>query len=281
MKKILIKVVYYFLNLSLIISNKERSEKALKNKLSKIIPDLVDQYTTFSINMNDTFLVNKVRGQHAFQISIVLRAVNLLKNKKKDNFINIIDIGDSSGTHLLYLKNLLKSKNMRSLSVNIDQLAIDRIKARGLEAILCKAEEIHLRKEIIKPDIFLLFETLEHLFNPIEFLHNIAVNSPCQYFAITVPYVHKSRVGLHHIRKNYQRDVFAENTHIFELSPDDWNLLFLFSGWEIVFSDRYTQYPKGFPLNLTKYFWRKIDFDGFYGVILRKKLKISEYYKDW
>ena len=73
----------------------------------------------------------------------------------------------------------------------------------------------------------------------------------------------------------------AERTHIFELSDLDWNLIFRFSGWRIVYSQRYLQYPNKFPESLLKYLWRRIDFDGFYGVILEKDDSISLKYKDW
>lgn len=78
-----------------------------------------------------------------------------------------------------------------------------------------------------------------------------------------------------------QKGTCAENTHVFELSPQDWNLIYQFSGWEIVYKEKYTQYPKSFPLVLMKYIWRKFDFDGFYGVILKQNLKYANHYKDW
>jgi len=56
----------------------------------------------------------------------------------------------------------------------------------------------------------------------------------------------------------------AETTHIFE-----------FSGWQIVKEVRYTQYPKYNPLTVFRYLWRKFDFDGFYGVVLKKDDSIS------
>lgn len=47
------------------------------------------------------------------------------------------------------------------------------------------------------------------------------------------------------------------------------------------FSKNKLQYPASGILNLTKYIWRKFDFDGFYGVILKKNLTIANRYKDW
>lgn len=274
------KIRMFLLINSLIASTKERSEADLKKKLESIVPDLIDQYSTWSIDMNDRFTVEKIRSQHAFQINTALKAIQFLIDKKKD-VINIVDVGDSSGTHMIYLKYLLSDFpiDIHVLSVNLDKRAIEKIKQKGINALLCKAED--LTKNNIDADIFLSYEMVEHLFDPISFLHSIALNTKCDYFVITVPYVRKSRVGLHHLRNQTDKCVFAENTHIFELSPEDWNLIFNFSGWRIIFSDKYTQYPKKGLLNIMKYEWRRFDFDGFYGVILQRDLKLLKLYKDW
>jgi hypothetical protein len=122
---------------------------------------------------------------------------------------------------------------------------------------------------------------LEHLFDPIGFLHTIAEKSACEYFLVTVPYVYRSRIGLHKIRAGDSGPMYAENTHIFELCPEDWDLLFAFSGWDVLLRDRYTQYPVKGLLRFTKAVWRKFDFDGFYGVVLKKNLENSKRYRDW
>lgn len=281
MKKLLKKVIFWILTKSLESSNRQRNEEALKDKLTTIVPDLSNQYSHFKIAMSDKYLVEKIRCQHAFQMSLAMKAVELLDNK---NRVTIGDIGDSAGTHILYLQKLLEEKEIDSnaFSVNLDEEAIKRIQAKGLKAIHCRAEDLH-KKENIDVDIFLSYEMVEHLFNPIAFLNSIATQTNCEYLVITVPNIYRSRVGLAHIRdeKLTTKGVDAESTHIFELSPDDWNLIFQFSGWEIVYEDRYTQYPKWNILALTKYLWRKLDFDGFHGVILKKNLKYSDRYSDW
>ncbi|MDP0562393.1 MAG: hypothetical protein QS721_08740 [Candidatus Endonucleobacter sp. (ex Gigantidas childressi)] len=106
MKKAIKEVVYKILTKSLALSNASRHEEDLKIKLSKIVPDLTHQYTTFRTDMTNQYLVNKVRGVHSFQVSIALKAVELLTIGREDKNmdVNIVDIGDSSGTHLIYLK---------------------------------------------------------------------------------------------------------------------------------------------------------------------------------
>ena len=70
--------------------------------------------------------------------------------------MTIVDIGDSAGTHLLYLNELFGE--IRSLSVNLDVNAVKKIKQKGLDAIHARAEE--LEKFNINADLFLSFQTV-------------------------------------------------------------------------------------------------------------------------
>ena len=95
----------------------------------------------------------------------------------------------------------------------------------------------------------------------------------------------RSRVGLKHLRNPNPsgrfREINAENTHIFELSPEDWKLIFRFSGWKLVHEEVFYMTPSRHPLSPFRYALRRYDFEGFYGVILRKSLQESELYRDW
>jgi len=266
--------------LSLKSAIKEQKLVKLVERLTDIVPDLTDQYTMFVVE--GEFLRLKVRACHAFQIDLTQHAVSMLK---KDKY-TIVDIGDSSGTHLKYLEKIYSGNSIDTISVNLDKKAVTRIIDKGMKAIECRAEELHKHPDFTSNsvDIFLSFEMVEHLMDPVTFMHNMAIESECKYFVVTVPYLYRSRVGLHHVRAGKERlpDYFvAENTHIFELSPDDWDLIFKFSGWKIVKSVKYTQYPTKNPLSFMRWGWRKMDFDGFYGVILEKDDTYSKRYKDW
>jgi hypothetical protein len=266
--------------LSLKSAIKEQKLVKLVQRLTDIVPDLTDQYTMFVVEGD--FLRLKVRACHAFQIDLTQHAVSMLK---KDKY-TIVDIGDSSGTHLKYLESIYSSNTIDTLSVNLDKKAVTRIIDKGMKAIECRAEELHKHPDFTSNsvDIFLSFEMVEHLMDPVNFMHSMAIESECKYFVVTVPYLYRSRVGLHHVRAGKERlpDYFvSENTHIFELSPDDWDLIFKFSGWKIVKSVKYTQYPTKNPLSFMRWGWRKTDFDGFYGVILEKDDTYSKRYKDW
>jgi 2-polyprenyl-3-methyl-5-hydroxy-6-metoxy-1,4-benzoquinol methylase len=273
------KIIKKVLVLSLNSACKEQGLSKLAKKLSEIVPDLTEQYTDFDVE--GKYLITKVRSHHAFQMALVLEALDLLEDKDRE--LTVVDIGDSSGTHLQYLQALIGKNKIRPVSVNLDPIAVEKIKSKGLEAIESRAEMLHEHPDFSgRVDIFLSFQMLEHLLDPIGFLHAMALKSECDYFVITVPYLHQSRVGLYQVRDQKLELTFnAERTHIFELCSDDWDIIFRFSGWKIVKSVRYIQYPRKNPLTGLRYVWRKFDFDGFYGVILKKDDSISKRYLDW
>jgi 2-polyprenyl-3-methyl-5-hydroxy-6-metoxy-1,4-benzoquinol methylase len=253
-------------------ASKEQGLKNIADELTRIVPNITNQYSTFEID--NPYLRTNVRNLHAFQISLVNETIGEFEKP------TIVDIGDSAGTHLQYIIGLhSKNKKMQCLSVNLDGEAVEKIKQKGLDAVNARAEDLH--KYNIDADIFLCFEMLEHLMNPCHFLHELSAKTNAKYMVITVPYLQNSRVGLHHIRRGGVRDVYAENTHIFELSPKDWKLLVRHSGWNVAQERIYLQYPKRGFLWITKALWRRFDFEGFYGMILTKDNTWSSKYMDW
>lgn len=258
---------------------REQHLDRLSKRLAEIVPDLTSQYTTFSID-ND-FLRVKIRSLHAFQINLLIKAIDYIPQKES---IYIVDIGDSSGTHLIYLDSILKndvkfaSCNLKYLSVNLDPFAVDKISSKGIRAILCRAEDLYENYNI-KADLIFSFEMLEHLYDPISFLNILSEKSVSEYFVLTVPYLSQSRIGLDHIRHRQKRVVCPENTHIFELSPNDWKLIFQHAGWKIVNEAIYRQYPYWSVWRLLKPLWKKLDFEGFYGAILKRDRTWAELYQ--
>lgn len=230
-------------------------------QIIQIVPDISHQYTKFAIDTD--YLRLKVRALHAFQVTLISEAIRLIDPEKTP--LTVADIGDSSGTHLRYLQGLHRDIQIRGLSVNLDEEAVRKIRGKGLEAFQARAED--LGKLGIKADVFLCLETLEHLTNPIDFLKDLSENTTCKALIITTPYVTQSRVGLHHIRASRQEPCHPESTHIFELSPADWQLLFLHAGWSIQQKRLFLQYPTRGVLRMMKRHWRK-DFEGFWGAIL-------------
>ena len=244
---------------------------ALGEKLAAIVPDISDQYTHTPID--SPFVLQKVRNQHAFQISLVDEVIGEFDSPV------IVDIGDSCGTHIQYVNALYPDKNVKSLSVNLEQAAVDRIAAKGLEAICSRAEE--LEDYNIKTDIFLCFETLEHMMDPCHFLKDLSDKTDAKYLVITVPYVAGTRAGLRYVRGTKPGEAYAENTHIFEFCPEDLKLLARHSGWDVHSERIYRQYPRWSWLRITRGHWKKFDFEGFYGLILKRDHTWSDRYVDW
>ena len=80
-------------------ASKENGFYDLANRLKKVVPDVSEQYTTFEVN--DVFLESMVRCLHGFQMSLVEKACEKIG---KDE-LTVVDIGDSSGSHLKYLQS--------------------------------------------------------------------------------------------------------------------------------------------------------------------------------
>lgn len=267
------RVAKFSINSSLV----ENGMLPLVKRLKSIVPDLSRQYS-FGMEQYNDYADLKMRGMHAFQCSLMLTVINDMS----DMSLIVVDIGDSSGTHMMYLKELTKDKfNIDTISVNLDPKAIERIKARGLKAIHCRAEELSLGDK--KVDLFTSFEMVEHLHNPAIFFRRLAKKSTCSKMLVTVPYQKKSRVGLYYIRANSIKPIHAEEEHIFELSPEDWTLLFKHSGWKVAYSKVYYQYPRKIPFlkSILAAFWRMNDHEGFWGAILEKDTAVSDLYQDW
>ncbi|MBF0554088.1 MAG: hypothetical protein HQK96_05945 [Nitrospirae bacterium] len=247
----------------------------LMESLRKIRPDLSEQYSSGK-ELHNEYKELKMRAMHAFQCVMMLKAIEYLSGEK----LTVVDIGDSAGTHMLYLKHLA-AKDIDTISVNLDTRAVEKIKSGGQNAILCRAEELDVAGWHI--DLFTSFEMIEHLHNPALFFKRLAVKSSCNRMLITVPFVKKSRVGLGYIRNDFREKTHAEDVHLFELSPEDWTLLFLHSGWRVLNSGIYYQYPRSTPVisGLLSWFWAKVDFEGFWAAILEKDTTYLDMYQDW
>ncbi|MBF0231421.1 MAG: hypothetical protein HQK65_00085 [Desulfamplus sp.] len=94
----------------------EQGLRKLYFELSEIVPDIKNQYSAFVLD--SLFKETKVRGQHAFQISLVQKSIEISDLLKKKDPV-CVDIGDSAGTHIQYIKSLFG--DMRTLSVNLDE----------------------------------------------------------------------------------------------------------------------------------------------------------------
>jgi len=249
-------------------------------RLRQVLPDLRDQYTGALDGAEyERYWEIKMRGLHAWQVRCVQEALDRIDGEG----LVLADIGDSSGNHAAYIQALAPpGKVSRVVSVNLDPVAVEKVRAKGGEAVLCRAEDINL--EELRPDLFLCFETIEHLTDAVRFLHGLATQGTAEHLLMTVPYRRRSRFGGTHMRLNEgapTRVLTAEEVHIYEFSPDDWLLLARFAGFRAVFTRTYLQYPRRSPWRLTAPLWRRLDFEGFFAAFLQRDLSLAERYADW
>ena len=276
LRKLYHRIAYW----SIMEAQKQQSLTELVNNLRALVPDISQQYSRNTLDFNRYYEL-KMRAQQAFQCSVMLKAIEDFSAEK----LVVADIGDSAGTHMIYLKELTKGKfDLETVSVNLDPRAVRKIQDRGLNAIQKRAEDI--RPEDIdgkQVDLFTSFQMVEHLHNPAIFFRNIAKKSLSERMLITVPYLKQSRVGLHHIKNRIKELIYAEDEHIFELSPEDWTHLLLHSGWKVAYSKTYYQYPRRWPVvsSFLRWIWKKSDYEGFWGAILEKDTTYSDFYQDW
>ena len=254
---------------SLVAAGREQGLDALVGRLDSL-GGVEEQYTTHKITGD--YLRRKVLQQNAFQVAFTLPDL-----PSGDGLV--VDIGDSSGRHIQALKAVAPDCKARFLSANLDPAAVAKIRAKGLEAVEARAEDLAAKG--LEAEVFMLFETLEHMPNPFQFLHDLASKSRCRRLVLTVPYVRQSRLGLHHIRAGLRDKLGAEKVHLLELSPEDLHLLFTHTGWKVEREQVYLQYPRRSPLSASKSAWRKYDFEGFYAASLSRDDSWSSLYADW
>ena len=255
----------------------ENGRGALIKRLREIVPDISEQERNEKETKTVAGEIRK-RSLQAFQCSLMVKSLQ----GAKAGALTVVDIGDSAGTHMSYLKELMKDRfDINTISVNLNPEDVEKVRRKGLEAILCRAEELDLGDK--KVDLFTSFQMVEHLHNPASFFRRLAKKSRGNKMVITVPYLKTSRVGLHHVRIGTEKEITAGDEHIFELSPNDWRLLMLHAGWRVVHDEVYYQYPRKWPLisSLMGACWRAVDYEGFWGAILEKDTTVSDRYIDW
>ena len=258
----------------------EQGLSELAERLRVLIPDLSEQYTSRLDPVEYArYWETKMRGLHAFQLQFMLDAVA----KVGKPGLNIADLGDSSGNHGIYLRGLAPEGAVgRYVSVNLDPVAVEKVKAKGGEAVLCPVEELDVAAFV--PDLVVSFETFEHLTNPLMLFHTLATRCPARYMLITVPYRRQSRFGGTLMRMplaTMPGELTPEAVHIYEFSPADWSLMARFGGFKTIAERIYVQYPRRSPLAITAPLWRRLDHEGFVGLLLERDLTLAERYTGW
>ncbi|HVN73478.1 MAG TPA: class I SAM-dependent methyltransferase [Methanoregula sp.] len=156
----------------------------------------------------------------------------------------ITDLGDSNG---IFIRVMGKD----GISVNISDPTVKALHTRGLDTV--KADIQYLPFKTNSLDVVFLFQTLEHVPNPILMLQEIA--RVCRgSLILSIPYVSKTHIHPFY----YNPDKPLHQQHIFEFSPEDFSRVITHTPFTLK-SDRITTVldTGGSPLErLTYFLWR-------------------------
>ncbi len=245
-------------------------------ELSKaVIPDFSDHFTVPVVNEEVEARIRLLIAYEALFIAQTIEPLLMMSNG--DHLPHYADIGDSDGSVRLLLKEM-GSDNIKTTGINLQTAAVEKMRRKGLDAM--QADALDLTKQGISFDIVSVFETLEHLPDPIGFLKGIQ-NVVKHKLIISVPLIRKSRVGLAYTCNHWpeNKKPTVENTHIFELNPGDWKKIFCHSGWKIEDESNLLMFPPDTLHRLIlQPYWRILSFEGFWFVSLKKDNEISSKY---
>jgi hypothetical protein len=239
-------------------------KKTWEESLS-LFPDFKYHY---SFVVDDREIENRIRLLVVAETTFVKWEIDKIMATKGG--CSYADVGDSDGSVRLLLKNHFTGKKFSSVGINLQKSTVEKIKSKGLDAIC--ADALSLGDRGIRYDIVSAFETLEHLPDPIGFLYGIR-EAVEDRLVLSVPFVRRSRIGLAYLSKKWPKELrpTIENTHIFELSPRDWNKLFLHTGWRVDREWKLMMYPsRKLSRLILQPFWRIVSFEGFWFVSLYK-----------
>lgn len=255
------------------VANSNPELKTIWDCSFTVFPDFKNH---FSVPVDNKEIEHRIRLLVVGETFFIKKEIeDILGNKKNCSYA---DIGDSDGSVRLLLNKLFFGEKLKSVGINLQQTAVNKMKALGLEAIC--ADAITLGNQGINYDIISLFETLEHLPDPISFLKNIKPVTG-EILVLSVPYIRKSRVNLAYLTEKWPKDrkPTIESVHIFELSTKDWEKIFLHTGWKIKNEWKLMAFPSNKLSRLIlQPYWRCISFDGFWFVSLVKDNKYSSRY---
>ena len=129
------------------------------------------------------------------------------KNAQFDSKKIIADLGDSNGI-------FLRSCHRNGISVNISDPAVISLHGRGMETVKAHIEFLPFKNNSV--NTFFLFETLEHVPNPITLLNEIG-RVCSDSIIISIPFVEKTKI--HPYNYDPSRPIYQH--HIFEFNRDD------------------------------------------------------------
>lgn len=238
-----------------------------------ILPDLGSHYATAALPEEAKL---RVRMLISAQVQFLKAVVDDLP--VEDGARTYLDVGDTDGSVRLLFEARYPTMDLETLGINLQRQAVENIRAQGLAAECVDAMDLARLGRTY--DIVSVFETLEHLPNPIGFLQAIRPTVR-QRLILSVPLVPTSRVSLRYLSAKWpaaQTPTIANN-HIFELCPQDLEKICRHAGWEIQRRWRVRTFPVRGPLRwVLQPAWRAISFEGWYFISLVKDDRFSSRY---
>lgn len=140
---------------------------------------------------------------------IFSKRILLLRRWLKDELedASVLEVGDSDG---IILNNLGKT----GIGVNISSGAVKNIFQHNIRAVQCDIGRMPFKPKTF--DIVMMFETLEHLINPIEAL-NILAGISKKKVIISIPVVPKTKI----LAAGYKDNLPQYRQHVFEFDDAD------------------------------------------------------------
>lgn len=161
-------------------------------------------------------------GLQKVLMSFIIARINFIEQVlSRDEIANdtFVDLGDSSG---IFLKALGK----RGISVNVAEEALKNIKAKGIEGIKTNIERLPFKGDSV--DHVFLFQTLEHVPNPVATLQEIYRVCRKSLF-ISIPYVSQTNIR----EFNYAPTRPVHEQHIFEFNDADFRKIVSHTAFKI------------------------------------------------
>ena len=161
-------------------------------------------------------------GLQKVLMSFIIERINFIETVLTADEIataTFVDLGDSSG---IFLRALGKP----GYSLNVSEQALKNIKAKGIAGIGANVGSLPFKDSSI--DHVLLFQTLEHLPNPIATLQEIYRVCKKSLF-ISIPYVSQTQIR----EFNYDPARPIPEHRIFEFNDDDFRKIVSHTGFKI------------------------------------------------
>ena len=201
-------------------TRRKNAERILNRRMSSFRKRDIFKEEDMSAHFGDEEISDV--GLQKVVVSFIIERINFIEKVLTENEIatgTFVDVGDSSG---IFLKALGK----QGVSVNIAEEALRNIKAKGIEGIRANVEGLPFKDSSI--DHVLLFETLEHLPNPIaafQEIYRICRKS----LILSIPYVSKTNI----YEFSYDPTRPIHQHHIFEFADDDFRKIVSHTGFRI------------------------------------------------